>query len=131
MQDGFALYLHGFVVTDDGSWTIVQQGMNGARREPGDITGSGTARGRGRLWRPHAAIEGRPQAGEIVNLTDRRAVGARGEMLGLGRGGPDDVVTGLSRLDAAHHDVRAEDIDLKRLGKTLAVADRGRRTSLS
>src|SRR5579862_4207785 len=48
-------------------------------------------------------------------------------MVGLGRSGPDDVVTGLARLRMpAHHDVRAEDIDLKRLGKTLAaVADRG------
>src|SRR3954466_320576 len=29
VQDGFQLYLHGFIVTDDGSWTVVQQGMNG------------------------------------------------------------------------------------------------------
>src|ERR1044071_7804664 len=33
VQDGFDLYLHGFIVTDDGSWTIVQQGMNGERRQ--------------------------------------------------------------------------------------------------
>ena len=128
VQDGFALYLHGFIVTDDGAWTVVQQGMNGARRQARryhwiwDRAGAGAF-----VEEPHAAIEGRPQQGEIVNLTDRRAVGARGEMLGLGRGGPDDVVTGLSRLRMpAHHDVRAEDIDLKRLGKTLAaLADRG------
>src|SRR4051812_32131980 len=30
VQDGYALYLHGFVVTRDGHWTVVQQGMNGA-----------------------------------------------------------------------------------------------------
>ena len=29
VQDGFDLYLHGFFVTDDGHWTVVQQGMNG------------------------------------------------------------------------------------------------------
>jgi hypothetical protein len=29
VQDGFDLYLHGFIVTDDGKWTVVQQGMNG------------------------------------------------------------------------------------------------------
>ncbi len=29
VQDGFDLYLHGFFVTDDGQWTVVQQGMNG------------------------------------------------------------------------------------------------------
>src|SRR6202021_1978885 len=33
VQDGFGLYLHGFVVTDDGHWVVVQQGMNGERRQ--------------------------------------------------------------------------------------------------
>jgi uncharacterized protein len=125
VQDGFELYLHGFIVADDGAWVVVQQGMNGARRQ---------ARRYHWIWdragafveEPHAAIEGRP-VGEIVNLTDRRAAGARGEMVGLGRGGPDAGLAGLSRLRLpAHHDVRADDIDLRRLGKTLAaVADRG------
>ena len=27
MQDGYQLYLHGFVVADDGKWCVVQQGM--------------------------------------------------------------------------------------------------------
>jgi hypothetical protein len=31
--DGFDLYLHGFIVGDDGHWTVVQQGMNGAKRQ--------------------------------------------------------------------------------------------------
>jgi hypothetical protein len=125
VQDGFDLYLHGFIVADDGAWVVVQQGMNGARRQ---------ARRYHWIWEqagafvdePHAAIEGHP-LGEIVNLTDRRASGARDEMLGISRGGPRTAVDGLSRLQMpAHHDVRAEDIDLKRLGKTLAaVADRG------
>ena len=131
VQDGFALYLHGFIVADDGAWVVVQQGMNGARRQ---------ARRYHWLWdragafvdEPHAAIEGRP-VGDIVNLVDRRAAGARGEMIGLARGGPEAAVAGLTKLRMpAHHDVRAEDIDLGRLGKTLAaVADRGPRTSPS
>jgi hypothetical protein len=33
VQDGFDLYLHGFIVTDDGRWIVVQQGMNGERRQ--------------------------------------------------------------------------------------------------
>ena len=33
VQDGFELYLHGFIVTDDGQWVVVQQGMNGGRRQ--------------------------------------------------------------------------------------------------
>jgi uncharacterized protein len=125
VQDGFDLYLHGFIVADDGAWVVVQQGMNGARR---------AARRYHWIWdragafieEPHAAIEGRP-VGEIVNLVDKRAAGARHEMVGLARGAPETAVDGLSRLRMpAHHDVRAEDIDLRRLGKTLAaVADRG------
>src|SRR5256885_6428566 len=76
IQDGFALYLHGFIVADDGAWVVVQQGMNGARRQ---------ARRYHWIWdragafvdEPHAAIDGRP-GGDIVNLVDRRAAGARG-----------------------------------------------------
>jgi len=33
VQDGFDLYLHGFVVTNDGQWVVVQQGMNGDRKQ--------------------------------------------------------------------------------------------------
>src|ERR1700688_3507745 len=71
VQDGFDLYLHGFIVTDNGHWVIVQQGMNGERRQA-----------RRYHWlsegltsfvdEPHAAIDWIEQ-GVIVNLTDRRA----------------------------------------------------------
>src|SRR6187455_1701999 len=83
VQDGFELYLHGFIVADDGAWVVVQQGMNVARRQ---------ARRYHWIWdragafvdEPHAAIEGRP-VGEIVNLVDHRAAGARAQMCGLAR----------------------------------------------
>jgi uncharacterized protein len=32
VQDGFDLYLHGFIVADDAKWVVVQQGMNGDTR---------------------------------------------------------------------------------------------------
>jgi hypothetical protein len=116
VQDGYALYLHGFVVADDGAWVVVQQGMNPERRQ---------ARRYHWIWdragsfieEPHADIEGAP-GGAIVNLTDRRAAAARDATLGLARGGPRLILP-------AHHEVRAQDIDLPRLGRTLtAVADR-------
>src|ERR687897_598283 len=75
VQDGFDLYLHGFIVTDDGKWVVVQQGMNGDRKQA-----------RRYHWlseglnsfvdAPHAAIDGLRQ-GEIINLTDRRAEPSR------------------------------------------------------
>ena len=131
VQDGFDLYLHGFIVADDGAWVVVQQGMNGARRQARryhwiwDRVSADPA-GAAFVDEPHAAIEGRP-GGEIVNLVDRRALDARGEVVVLARRAPDATVAALAQLRMpAHHDVRAEDIDLARLGRTLAaVADRG------
>src|SRR3954469_16467520 len=71
VQDGFDLYLHGFVVTDAGQWVVIQQGMNGecqqARRYHWLSEGLKSF-----VDEPHAAIDGVGQ-GEIINLTDRRA----------------------------------------------------------
>jgi hypothetical protein len=128
VQDGFELYLHGFIVADDGAWVVVQQGMNGARRQARRYHWIwDRAAAAGFVDQPHAAIDGHP-GGEIVNLTDRRAVPARHGIVALG-GAPGTSLAALRRLRLpAHHDVRAEDVDLGRLGKTLAaVAERGPR----
>ena len=134
VQDGFDLYLHGFIVADDGAWVVVQQGMNGERRQARryhwiwDRVRAAGAGGTDAAFveEPHAAIEGRP-GGEIVNLVDRRAADARNEVVVLALRAPDATVDQLAQLRMPeHHDVRAEDIDLGRLGRTLAaVADRG------
>src|SRR5205809_574534 len=83
VQDGFDLYLHGFVVANDGAWTVVQQGMNPGRRQARRYhwLSEGV---RSFVEEPHAAIEGRP-AGAIVNLTDRRAAPSRDAALELAR----------------------------------------------
>ncbi|MBY5813254.1 DUF763 domain-containing protein [Rhizobium leguminosarum] len=145
LQDGFDLYLHGFIVADDGHWVVVQQGMNGDRRQA-----------RRYHWlseglesfvdSPHAAIEGRNQ-GEIVNLADRRAERSRrGQLDLLATLGPDRIIreaAALLRADEpapepaeqpmlphlimpAHHDVRESDVNMRRLhGNLAAAADRG------
>ena len=81
LQDGFGLYLHGFVVAGDGKWTIVQQGMNGdtkqARRYHWLSEGLQSS-----VDAPHAAIEGKSH-GDIVNLADRRAAASRDAQLRL------------------------------------------------
>jgi len=142
VQDGFDLYLHGFVVTDDGHWAVVQQGMNGDRRQARRYhwLSEGLA---SFVDAPHAAIEGEHQ-GEIVNLVDRRAeTSRRGQLDLLASVGPDRIVRELRGLsptsDAptaappaqpllphlvmpAHHDVRARDVNLRRLHATLAAA---------
>jgi hypothetical protein len=90
VQDGFDLYLHGFIVTDDGKWLVVQQGMNGKRRQARRYhwLSEGLKRF---VEEPHAAIDGLGQ-GEIVNLTDRRAAPSRrGQLDILQALGPDEI----------------------------------------
>jgi uncharacterized protein len=144
VQDGFDLYLHGFIVTDDGHWAVVQQGMNGERKQA-----------RRYHWLsegltsfvddPHSAIDGKGQ-GRIVNLADRRAAASRRAQLSmLSEIGPDGIARELAALEGdgaqapsatqpllphlimpEHHDVRSEDLIPRRLHAAFAAAaDRG------
>src|SRR4051794_30381411 len=118
VQDGYQLYLHGFIVADDGKWVVVQQGM---RPE------AGTARRyhwlsegvRDFVDEPHSAIDG-PAHGLIVNLTDRRAEDSRKAQLELVARGPDAVLPHL--MMPRHHDVRPSDVLLRRMRGTIAAA---------
>ncbi len=71
VQDGFDLYLHGFIVTNDGQWVVVQQGMNGDRKQARRYHWLSEGL-KSFVEEPHSAIDGVGQ-GEIINLTDRRA----------------------------------------------------------
>lgn len=123
IADGFQIYLHAFVVTAEGG---VQQGMNEqsrlARRyhwhspTVRDFTDE-----------PHSAIVG-PARGVIQNLVDHRAEAARAALVEMARTDPASTLREAQRIATqvltapAHHDVRAKDVDLKRLGAVLAVA---------
>ena len=145
VQDGFDLYLHGFVVADDGAWVVVQQGMNGERRQARRY--HWTSQGlKSFVDAPHAAIDG-PGQGVIVNLTDRRAdASRRGQLDLLVRIGPDGITREFAALGGAappprgdggqlmlphlvmpaRHDVRAGDVHARRLhGALAAAAERG------
>lgn len=139
VQDGFDLYLHSFIVTDDGKWAVVQQGMNGDRKQA-----------RRYHWlseglndfvdEPHSAIEGLGQ-GEIIDLTNRGAAASRSAQLDLlSNIGPDGITKELSALTEqgkppasaqpllphlimpVHHDVRPSDLVMRRLRGNLAAA---------
>jgi hypothetical protein len=138
VQDGFDIYLHGFIVADDGRWVVVQQGMKGeeglARRYHWLSEGLTSF-----VEEPHAAIDG-PGQGNIVNLTDRRAEASRDSQLKLLQTlGPDRIARELSKLEGrepappaqamlphlvlpGHHEVRAEDVVVRRLHGNLAAA---------
>jgi len=149
VQDGFQLYMHCFVLSREGRWTVIQQGMS---------TGNSTARRyhwhsaglRSFVDEPHTAICG-PNQGEILNLADHQADPARKGVLSLTREKPELMMQDAQQLLTqqaqqqlpqrapntppggtdhaqrmlslpAHHDVRAEDVDLRRLGAVLWLA---------
>jgi hypothetical protein len=71
---------------------------------------------------PHTAIVGEHQ-GTILNLVDARAKAAQQAMLETARENPEKNIETIRRLLLpAHHEVRATNVDLKRLGAVLAVA---------
>ena len=157
VQDGFQLYLHNFILSADGDWAVVQQGMNSAEKKA-----------RRYHWcsqnlksfteEPHSGVTGENE-GKILNLTDANAADTRESILNLAKDEPRIILKEASdilRLKApkdfqeekqltllaespykdtqliiensrncimpAHHEVRAEDVDLKRLGAVLVTA---------
>jgi uncharacterized protein len=151
VQDGYQLYLHGFVVTDDGKWTVVQQGMQPELRSARRYHWLGAAV-HDFVDEPHAAIaalDGTAGGADVINLTDRRARPSRAAQLQLLASGPDRALQalattgGLSTKGAAsparqselslaagaphlalpaRHDVRVSDVVMRRLHGTLAAA---------
>ncbi len=96
VQDGFDLYLHSFIVTADGKWCVVQQGMSDARSEARRYHWLSEGL-ESFLDSPHSAIEGRNQ-GTIVNLADVRAARSRAAGLELVHDGPDLTIQVLKQL---------------------------------
>jgi uncharacterized protein len=119
--DGFQIYLHSFVVSASGEWAVVQQGMNQqtglARRYHWH-----SASVRDFACEPHTGIVGEHK-GTILNLVDRRAKPAHDALLEIAAEHPDKTIREVRRLSLPrHHDVRIENVDLKRLGAVLAVS---------
>ena len=71
VQDGFDLYLHGFFVTDDGHWTVVQQGMNGDEAPGAPLPLAFGNALTSFVDEPHSAIDG-PEPGRD-HQSDRQA----------------------------------------------------------
>ena len=147
VQDGFELYLHGFIVADDGKWVVVQQGMKDetctARRYHWQSEGL-----RSFVEAPHAAIEGAGAGHDRQSHRRAGGPGARGDGRSAGhdRAGRHRArgraSSRAATVDAApeesdepmlphlvmpaHHDVRPKDVMLRRLHASLgAAADKG------
>ena len=121
LQDGHQLYMHSFIVSDEGDWTVVQQGMSNE---------SSTARRyhwhssslKSFVDEPHTGISGVNQ-GLILNMVDKEASDARKAIMSIADEAPDKMLREVQKLVMpSHHDVRAKDVDLKRLGTILWLA---------
>jgi hypothetical protein len=121
IQDGFQLYTHNFILSDTGKWTVIQQGMS-------DV--SGTARRY--HWHsdsltsfvddPHTSIYGK-NTGLILNMADKQADGSRKGIMQIASEKPEYMLKEVNKLLLpSHHDVKAKDVNLKRLGAVLWLA---------
>lgn len=121
IQDGFQLYQHNFIVSDEGNWTVIQQGMSNVN-----------ATARRYHWHspslksfteePHTFIYGQNR-GQILNLTAQEAQPLKTSMLSVASAQPEQMIKEIKKLTMpAHHDVKAENIDMKRLGAILWLA---------
>ena len=165
VQDGFQLYQHNFVLTRNGNWTVVQQGMNGAEKKARRYHWCSTKL-RSFVEEPHSGVVG-DNRGKILNLTDTEAKGARNSILEMSREEPERMLREIVQIGkstsqmilmqdgksvggvagkstalpeqqelfpelqetnersivmSTHHEVLAQDVDLKRLGGVLATA---------
>lgn len=120
IQDGFQLYLHSFIVTKEGEWAVVQQGMNQNERMARRYHWMSAAV-KSFTEEPHTSIYGKNQ-GLILNLTDRNAQPLKRGILDLTRENPDKLIKEISLIMPRQHEVKAKDVNLKRLGATLALA---------
>ena len=121
VDDGFQIYLHSFVLTSEGEWAVVQQGMNERSRLARRYHWH-SANVRDFVADPHMAIVGESQ-GVIRNLVDRRAAPARDALLAIAREDPARTLAEVRRLEMpTRHDVRTTDVNARRLGAVLALA---------
>ncbi|MBQ0052429.1 MAG: DUF763 domain-containing protein [Treponema sp.] len=165
VQDGFQLYMHNFVISSEGDWVVVQQGMNPLAKTARRYHWS-SENLRSFVDAPHTGVTGENQ-GRILNLTDSNAKETRGTILTISNENPDKMMKEIAKISGqdfarqlefdfseeneknalapsqlltapnefevslrndrnlvmpAHHEVRAEDVDLKRLGSVLATA---------
>ena len=165
LQDGFQLYQHNFILSDQGDWTVVQQGMNVNEKKARRYHWS-SEKLRSFVENPHTGVTGENQ-GLILNLTDINASSTRSKILSLTQENPDRIIREVKKMGSSeslqleffddaeknknppsnqnnlsnewqktqilikndrnlvmpsHHEIRAEDVDLKRLGAVLATA---------
>jgi uncharacterized protein len=120
IQDGFQLYLHSFILTDGGEWSVIQQGMNRvngmARRYHWH-----SASVKSFVDEPHTFVLGQNQ-GQILNLVAHEAASTQKGILNISKENKNYLIPEIKKLlMPRHHNIIEKDVDLKRLGTILAL----------
>ena len=97
VQDGFQLYQHNFVLTRNGSWAVVQQGMNTAEKKARRYHWCSTNL-RSFVEEPHSGVVG-DNKGKILNLTDSKADKARSSILEMSREEPERMINEILQIE--------------------------------
>jgi hypothetical protein len=124
LQDGYQLYHHAFFFTTDGSWSVVQQGMNEGNRYARRYHWLGE-NVTDFVCEPHSAICSQGK-GEALNLVAAESEPARDTITKITlEEKPEKIVTQLKRLKTLdlppRHHLILDDIHPDRLNKTLLI----------
>ena len=123
VQDGYQLYHHTFIFTEDSRWTVIQQGMNDtnhyARRYHWLSLGDGGdgAHGLDFVNEPHAAVCA-DTAATTLNMVASESAETRDVCAELAKETPEKLTRELERLVErlpGRHHITAADINPKRL----------------
>ncbi|NPA16051.1 MAG: DUF763 domain-containing protein [Deferribacteres bacterium] len=123
VQDGFSLYHHTFIFTADGSWAVIQQGLDDKRLLARRYHWLGE-RVKKMTIEPHAAVccdVRKP----TLNLVDKTAKELQSSMVELALLHPERLAAEmeLARLSMPRrHHISLEDIDIKRFKTTMEKA---------
>jgi hypothetical protein len=121
VQDGFDLYQQYFLLTDEGEWTAISQGMNKTNRRARRYHWhSPTVQSFGSS--PHTGIAGLENQ-SILNLVDPSAETLQQNMIELTNEKPTEIIKAMKSAEMPNrHDVRKEDINTARLASVLDLA---------
>jgi hypothetical protein len=121
VQDGYQLYHHVFVFDGNGSWAVIQQGMNGETRKARRYHWLGSSVS-DFVVEPHAAVccDARQAT---LNMVALESGGARRTTSELARERPEKVLAEFRKVQSLHlpsrHHIVPADMDLNRLYRTL------------
>ena len=127
LQDGFQLYQHNFILTKDGSWTVIQQGMNVGEKKARRYHWCSTNL-RSFVEQPHTGIVGE-NLGKILNLTDTAADRTRNSILEMSREEPERVLKEILQIEKPAGEIllmqngKAEKLNSKKASKSILTED--------